>query len=85
MRLPILFNPASGTSPKDPDALLRPLPRDLRDRVEPIPFGPPWDFEPAIAQALAAEGPLLVIDAADDVSALVVRIAEGLPGRGPLG
>ncbi|HEX4846180.1 MAG TPA: diacylglycerol kinase family protein [Geothrix sp.] len=60
MRIPILFNPASGTSPKDPDALLRPLPRDLRDRVEPIPFGPPWDFEPAIAQALAAEGPLLV-------------------------
>ncbi|HCZ34261.1 MAG TPA: hypothetical protein DHV93_12920 [Holophagaceae bacterium] len=60
MKLPILFNPASGTSPKDPDALLRPLPRDLRDQVEPIPFGPPWDFEPAIAQALAADGPLLV-------------------------
>jgi len=60
MKLPILFNPASGTSPKDPDALLRPLPKDLRDRVEPIPFGPPWDFEPAIAQALRAEGPLLV-------------------------
>lgn len=60
MRLPILFNPASGTSPKDPDALLRPLPADLRDRVEPLPFGPPWDFEPAIAQALAAGGPLFV-------------------------
>lgn len=60
MRLPILFNPASGTSSKDPDGLLRPLSRDLRDRVEPIPFGPPWDFEPAIAQAQAAEGPLLV-------------------------
>ncbi|MSQ29750.1 MAG: hypothetical protein EXR68_04595, partial [Dehalococcoidia bacterium] len=27
-----------------------------------------------------AEGPLLVVDAADDVSALVERIAEGLPG-----
>lgn len=60
MKLPLLFNPDSGTSSKDPDALLRPLPKDLRDRVEPIAFGPPWDFEPAIAQALAAEGPLLV-------------------------
>lgn len=58
--LPLLFNPASGTSPKDPDALLRPLPREARDRVEPIPFGPPWDFEPAIEQARRAEGPLLV-------------------------
>jgi diacylglycerol kinase family enzyme len=60
MKLPILFNPASGTSPKDPDALLRPLPRDLRDRVEPIAFGPPWDFEAPIAQAARADGPLLV-------------------------
>ncbi|WP_052571364.1 diacylglycerol/lipid kinase family protein [Geothrix fermentans] len=58
--LPVLFNSASGTSPKDPDALLRPLPQHLRDRVEPLPFGPPWDFEPAIEQARRAEGPLLV-------------------------
>ncbi|RLT40859.1 MAG: hypothetical protein DWI58_10010 [Chloroflexi bacterium] len=29
-----------------------------------------------------SEGPLLVIDAADDVSALVARIAEALPSRG---
>ena len=60
MRLPILFNPASGTTPKDPDALLRPLPKNLRDRVEVTPFGPPWDFAPAIEQARRAEGPLLV-------------------------
>ena len=60
MKLPILFNPASGTSVKDPDALLRPLPPELRARVEPIPFGPPWDFEPAIAQASQAGGPLFV-------------------------
>lgn len=59
-KLPLLFTPASGTTPKDPDALLRPLPKDLRDRVEPRPFGPPWDFGPAIAQALRAGGPLLV-------------------------
>ena len=60
MKLPILFNPASGTCAKDPDALLRPLPADLRDRVEPIAFGPPWDFAAAIAQAEAAAGPLFV-------------------------
>ena len=60
MRLPLLFNPASGTHPKDPDRLLRPLPKDLRDRVEPLPFGPPWDFAPAIAQAVRAGGPLLI-------------------------
>jgi len=59
-KLPILYNPASGIAPKDPDALLRPLPRELRDRVDPIPFGPPWDFEPHIARAQRAEGPLLV-------------------------
>jgi diacylglycerol kinase (ATP) len=60
MKLPILFNAASGTAAKDPDALLRPLPKELRDRVEPVPFGPPWDFEPAIAQALRADGPLFL-------------------------
>ncbi|NWJ42366.1 MAG: hypothetical protein HXX12_15505 [Geothrix sp.] len=60
MKLPLLFNPASGTSPKDPDALLRPLPAELRDRVEPLPFGPPWDFGPPIDQAQRAEGPLFI-------------------------
>lgn len=60
MKLPLLYNPASGTSPKDPDALLRPLPRELRDRVAPLPFGPPWDFEAPIAQAAEAGGPLFV-------------------------
>jgi diacylglycerol kinase (ATP) len=60
MRLPILFNSSSGTSPKDPDHLLRPLPLDQRERVEAIPFGPPWDFGPHIAQAVKAGGPLFV-------------------------
>ena len=60
MQLPILFNPLAGTSPKDPDALLRPLAKELRDRLVPTPFGPPWDFGPAIAQATQAGGPLLV-------------------------
>jgi diacylglycerol kinase (ATP) len=60
MRLPILFNPAAGTSPKDPDDLLRPLPKDLRDRVEPMAFGPPWNFAPHLAAAAQAGGPLFV-------------------------
>ena len=60
MKLPLLFNPRSGSSDKDPDALLAGLPEHQRDRIEPIPFGPPWDFAAAIAQAVAAEGPLFV-------------------------
>jgi diacylglycerol kinase family enzyme len=60
MKLPLLFNPASGTLSKDPDVLLRLLPTALRNRVEPIAFGPPWDFEAPIAQAVRAGGPLFV-------------------------
>ena len=60
MKLPILFNSSSGTAPKDPNFLLCPLPADLRARVEPIPFGPPWDFEPHISQATLAGGPLCI-------------------------
>ncbi|MBI1752057.1 MAG: hypothetical protein HY014_11440 [Acidobacteria bacterium] len=60
MKAPLLFNPASGSSPKDPDALFRDLPKELRERVQPLAFGPPWDFEPAIAQARQAGLPLFV-------------------------
>jgi diacylglycerol kinase (ATP) len=60
MKLPFLFNPASGTAPKDVEALLRLLPVEDRERIQAIPFGPPWDFEPAIAQAVQADGPLFV-------------------------
>lgn len=60
MKLPLLFNPRSGPGGKDPEALMRGLPPDARDRIEPVPFGPPWDFAPAIAQAQAAGGPLFV-------------------------
>ncbi|HJW72754.1 MAG TPA: diacylglycerol kinase family protein, partial [Geothrix sp.] len=60
MKCPLLFNAASGTQTKDPDALLRTLPKDLRERLDPIPFGPPWDFDPAIAQASQAGTPLLI-------------------------
>lgn len=60
MKLPLLFNPKSGTHPKDPETLMASLPEELRARVEPVPFGPPWDFSPFIEQSLAANGPLLV-------------------------
>lgn len=60
MKLPLLFNPRSGTAAKDPDALLARLPAEHRARIEPVPFGPPWDFAPAIAQAAAGRGPLFV-------------------------
>lgn len=60
IRLPLLFNPGSGSGTKNPDALLARLPGELRKRLEPIPLGPPWDFTPLIEQAIAAGGPLLV-------------------------
>jgi diacylglycerol kinase family enzyme len=60
MSLPVLFNARAGSAGKDPDALLRPLPKDLRERVQPIPFGPPWDFGPHIAAASRAGGPLFL-------------------------
>jgi diacylglycerol kinase (ATP) len=59
-KLPVLFNPVSGMAPKHPDDLLRPLPKELRDRLEPASFGPPWDFEPYIARAVQVGGPLIV-------------------------
>jgi diacylglycerol kinase (ATP) len=60
MRLPLLYNPGSGSGTKNPDTLLARLPAELRGRLEPIPLGPPWDFTPLIEQALTAGGPLLV-------------------------
>lgn len=58
--LPLLFNPHSGPGGKDPDALMRKLPKEFRARIQPVSFGPPWDFSPWIEQAQKAEGPLLV-------------------------
>ncbi|MBL0209799.1 MAG: hypothetical protein IPQ13_02630 [Holophagaceae bacterium] len=60
MKLPLLYNPLAGTSRKDPDSLLAGLPPGHRARIEPIAFGPPYDFTPHIEQARAAGGPLLV-------------------------
>jgi diacylglycerol kinase (ATP) len=36
------------------------LPGSLRERLEPVPFGPPWDYAPLIERAKRAQGPLLV-------------------------
>lgn len=60
MKLPLVFNARSGPKGKDPDALLGKLPESMRKRLEPMPFGPPWDYTPLIEQARRAGGPLLV-------------------------
>jgi len=44
----------------DPDALLARLPREYRDRLQPVPLVPPFDYEPWIRQAEAAQGLLVV-------------------------
>jgi diacylglycerol kinase (ATP) len=59
-KLPLLFNPRSGPKPKDPDALMRKLPLELRSRIAPTVFEAPFDFAPHIHQAVLAGGPLLV-------------------------
>jgi diacylglycerol kinase (ATP) len=59
-KLPLLFNPKAGAARKDPDALMRRLSAEVRERIEPVPFGAPWDFEPYIHAAQRAEGPLLI-------------------------
>lgn len=59
-QLPLVFNPKAGPRGKDPEALLAQLPPAIRARIEPVPLGPPWDYVPAIQQAAAAGGPLLV-------------------------
>jgi diacylglycerol kinase family enzyme len=58
--LPLIYNPLSGRSGLDPDALLARLPPELRERLAPVRLEPPFDFAPSIAQARAAGGPLLV-------------------------
>jgi diacylglycerol kinase family enzyme len=44
----------------DPEALLARLPREYRERLEPVPLLFPFDYEPWIRQAEAAGGPLFV-------------------------
>ncbi|HLO65394.1 MAG TPA: diacylglycerol kinase family protein [Holophaga sp.] len=60
MKLPLVFNHRSGRGERDPGALLARLPRELRERLEPVSLEPPFDYAPHIAQAERAGGPLLV-------------------------
>jgi diacylglycerol kinase (ATP) len=60
MKLPLIYNPSSGPQGKDIEALLSRLPGIVRERLGPVPFGPPWDFAPLLEQAQQAGGPLLV-------------------------
>jgi len=60
VKLPLVYNARSGPSAKDPETLLARLPVGMRDRLEPVPLGPPWDYAPLIEAASAAGGPLLV-------------------------
>lgn len=59
-RLPLVFNPRSGPAERDPELLLARLPRELREGLELVRMDPIFDYAPAIAQAQAAGGPLLV-------------------------
>ena len=60
MKLPLVYNPRSGSGGKQPEALLARLPEVVRERLELTPFGPPWDYTQLIEQAQRAGGPLLV-------------------------
>lgn len=59
-KLPLVFNPKAGPGGKNPEILMGRLPREFRDRIEPSPLGPPWEYGPAIEQAARGGGPLLV-------------------------
>ena len=59
-RLPLVYNPRSGSGALDPDTLLARLPQGCRERLQPVRLEPPFDYTPFIQQAQAAGGPLLV-------------------------
>jgi diacylglycerol kinase family enzyme len=79
-KIPVLYNLTSGTTSKNPDELLKALPKDLSARVEPLAFGPPWDFEAPIVQALQAGGPLCVWGGDGTIHhAVKALVARGCP------
>ena len=51
MRLPLVYNPRSGHRRMAPDALLARLPREVRDRLQPVALELPFDYAPGIRQA----------------------------------
>jgi len=58
--LPLVYNPGSGRGGMDVEALLARLPAACRERLRPVRLEPPFDYAPAIDEARAAGGPLLV-------------------------
>lgn len=59
-KLPLLYNLKSGRAGKSLDDVLRLLPGELRERLQPVELCPPWDYRPHIEAALRFGGPLLV-------------------------
>jgi diacylglycerol kinase family enzyme len=59
-RIPLIFNPRSGTYAKEPDAILGKLDAALKDKIEPIELALPFDYSEAIERAANAGGPLIV-------------------------
>lgn len=60
VRIPLVYNPRSGTAPKDPEALLGRLPAELARRLAPAPLDDDFDYGPAIVQAVRVGSPLVV-------------------------
>jgi diacylglycerol kinase family enzyme len=60
MRTPLVFNPKSGTSSKNPDEILAGLEPALREKLEPLEMAFPFDYSEAIERAALAKGPLVV-------------------------
>ncbi|MDR2697057.1 MAG: hypothetical protein LBB40_01110 [Holophagales bacterium] len=59
-RIPLVFNPNSGTCGKDPDVILAGLDQEIRMRIEPLGMVFPFDYSEAIDKAKAAKAPLVV-------------------------
>jgi diacylglycerol kinase family enzyme len=59
-RIPLIYNPFSGTRTKEPDSILAGLAAPLREKIEPIELTLPFDYSEAIGQATKANSPLIV-------------------------
>ena len=86
-RIPLVYNPAAGVRPVDPEALLARLAPEYRERLQLFRLEPPFDYAPAIALAKASGGPLLVWGGAHygsiDVIAVIDRLTR-LEAKGKL-
>jgi diacylglycerol kinase family enzyme len=60
MRIPLVYNPKSGTRSKNPDEILAGLNSELRGRIEPLEITFPFDYSEAIERAGKMGGPLIV-------------------------